>query len=114
GVVVEVSLPATPCKSTPVESKMVTLSGVPGTAKFARFKTLKNPARNCTLKFSEIRLIELFLNTEKSRFAVPGPIRMLRPALPRRLKHWGGVPKLGSHDGYKAGLAVGIAKHWSL
>ncbi len=37
------------------------------------------------------------MNTEKSRFASPGPVRMLRPALPRRLKHCGygtatGVP----------------------
>src|ERR1700730_6703251 len=126
GVVVEVSLPAIPCKSAPVESKMVTLSGVTGTAKFARFKILKNSARNCTVKFSEIRLIELFLNTEKSRFAVPGPIRMLRPALPRRLKHCGygtvtGLPA-ESVNGCGSQLAVqkailgaeGMAKHWSL
>ena len=72
---------------------MSVLLGLTGTEKFARFRTLKNSARNCTLKLSEIRLIGLFLNREKSRFDVPGPVRMLRPALPRRLKHCGkGTP----------------------
>jgi hypothetical protein len=79
--VVEVSKPA-PGTGTPVESNIVTLSGVTGTAKFARFRKLKNSARNCTVKSSEIGLMKLFLNTEKSRFYVPGPIKMLRPALP--------------------------------
>ena len=46
---------------------------IDGRAKFAWFKTLKNSARNCTLKLSEILLIELFLNTEKSRFDQPRP-----------------------------------------
>jgi hypothetical protein len=94
-VVVEVSKPATPV-GDPLESKMSVLSGAMGTAKLARFRMLKNSARNCTLKFSEILLIGLFLNTEKSRFESPGPVRMLRPALPLRLKHWGGAPKAGS------------------
>src|ERR1700730_3693650 len=65
-------------------------SGVTGTAKLARFSTLKASARNCTLKLSEILLIGLFLNTERSRLEVPGPIRMLRPLFPRRLKHASG------------------------
>src|ERR1700730_15524165 len=89
---VEVNKPATPVEA-PLESKMSVLSGVTGKAKFARFKMLKNSARNCTLKLSEILLIELFLNTEKSKFDVPGPVKILRPELPRRLKHWGKVPK---------------------
>src|ERR1700676_1246796 len=82
---------------------------------------LKNSARNCTLKFSEILLIELFLNTEKSRFDVPGPVKRLRPALPRRLKHWSeagstGPPKLGGAGSQLAAQnaalgAVGTEKH---
>src|ERR1700680_5266083 len=105
---------------------MVLLSGVTGTAKFARFKILKNSARNCTVKFSEIRLIELFLNTEKSRFTIPGPVKILRPALPRRLKHCGygtvtGLPfeslnGCGSQLAFQKSIfgADGIAKHWVL
>src|SRR6202022_2050248 len=64
--------------------------------------TLKNSARNCTLKPSEIFLIDRFLNTEKSKFVVPGPVKRLRPAFPRRLKqsrglalNWGAVGSLG-------------------
>jgi len=94
-VVVDVSNPAEPV-GTPVESNMSVLVGVTGTAKLAWFKILKNSARNCTLKVSEIFLIGLFLNTEKSSSERPGPVRMFRPALPRRLKHCGGVPKAGS------------------
>ena len=72
-------------------SKMsVRKRAIGGRAKFARFRTLKNSARNCTLKLSDILLIELFLNTEKSRFIRPGPERMFRPELPRRLKHCSG------------------------
>src|SRR6266478_1454034 len=83
----------------PVELKMsvVGLSPDPdGEAKLGRFKILKTSTRNCALKFSEIRLMKLFLNSEKSRFVRPGPTMMLRPALPRRLKHCGKVPSLGS------------------
>src|SRR5258708_1877240 len=99
---------------------------------------LKISMRNCTLKVSEIRFMRLFLNTEKSRLVLPGPIKMLRPALPRRLKHargeshgTGGVGGLvvaspgigvlrlggaGSQLAVKnASLgAVGTAKHWVL
>src|SRR5713226_5660944 len=60
--------------------------------------TLKNSARNCTLKLSEIFLIEWFLNTEKSRFDVPGPVNRLRPAVPRRLKHCGNGAATGGSD----------------
>src|ERR1700686_4749582 len=71
---------------------MSVLSGDVGTVKLARFRILKNSARNCTLKLSEILLTGLFLNSEKSKFERPGPVRMLRPELPLRLKHCGGVP----------------------
>src|SRR5215469_431489 len=56
---------------------------------------LKISMRNCTLKSSEIRLMWLFLNTEKSRLVIPGPMRMLRPELPRRLKHCGKEARTG-------------------
>src|SRR5205807_8059347 len=99
-------------------------------AKFARFRTLKNSARNCTLKLSEILLIELFLNSEKSRFIRPGLVKMLRPELPRRLKHcrgaalnggalgslgWalGGCGSQFAFQNAKSG-AVDTAKHWVL
>jgi hypothetical protein len=119
-VVVEVNNPAAPV-ADPVESNISVLSGVTGTAKFGRLRTLKNSARNCTLKLSEIFLTGVFLNIEKSRFDVPGPISMLRPALPRRLKHWSepagkGPPTVGGAGSQfaaqKAGVgAVGTAKH---
>src|SRR5712692_7725654 len=47
-------------------------------------------ARNWMLNVSEILLMWVFLNTEKSRFAIPGATRIFRPALPRRLKHANG------------------------
>jgi len=75
---------------------------------------LNNSARNCTLKFSEIRVTELFLNTEKSRFVSPGPIRMLRPALPRRLRHWksdGSPTALAPRRGSELHIGVGPAKN---
>src|SRR5437588_10341768 len=98
-----------------------------GGAKFGWFRMLKISIRNCTLKFSEIRLMRLFLNTEKSRLVMPGPFMILRPALPRRLKHCGNVARnvgaLGSFGWEFGGAgsqfavqnamsgAVGIAKH---
>src|SRR5216684_3770115 len=114
----------------PVESKISVLSGVTGTEKLAWFSTLKNSARNCTLKFSEILRTRLFLKIEKSRFVSPGPIRILRPALPRRLKHCGKTAGTGGSVGSlgwmlggnglqfafqkaKSG-ALGTAKHWVL
>ena len=93
---------------------MSELSGVVGGAKFAWFMMLKISARNCTLKFSEMRLMRLFLKTEKSRFVMPGPIKMFRPALPRRLKHCRLVvsPPVQLFAVQKAALgAVGMAKH---
>src|ERR1700730_6260869 len=121
-VVVEVSNPATPV-GAPVESKMSVLSGVTGTAKFAWFRMLKTSARNCTWKDSDILLTGMVLTNERSRFTVPGPVRMLRPALPRRLKHCGygtvtGLPS-ESVNGCGSQLAVqkailgadGTAKH---
>src|SRR5258707_593214 len=71
-----------------------------GTLKLAWFMMLKNSARNCRLKSSEILRIFMFLYTEKSRFIKPGPINLFLPELPRRLKHrrspeGSGPPKLG-------------------
>ena len=50
-----------------------------GVEKFARFKKLKNSARNCMRSLSEIGVS---LARERSRVARPGPVRMSRPALP--------------------------------
>src|SRR6516165_3415980 len=48
--------------------------------------TLNISMRNWMLKASEIFLTGMFLKTEKSRLVIPGPISVLRPELPRRLK----------------------------
>src|SRR5713101_9491263 len=120
--------PASGDSDAPVASKMSVLTSVAvsGGAKFAWLMILNISTRNCTLKFSEILLMWLFLNTEKSRLLIPGPIMMFRPALPRRLKHCGNVARTGgTPDGFwalgGAGLqfavqkamsgALGIAKH---
>src|ERR1700730_10669553 len=50
-----------------------------GVLKLARFSRLKSSARNCRLRPSRIRVS---LNVEKSQGASPGPMRVLRPALP--------------------------------
>src|SRR5712692_1701647 len=59
-----------------------------GTPKLARFKALKNSARNCRLELSEIFLIGKFLNTEKSRFLSDGPSMLFRPALPSKFEQY--------------------------
>src|SRR5258708_19413403 len=104
GMVVLTKVPAMPL-AAPVPSKMSLLpSPTCGGAKLAWFMMLKISIRNWTLKFSEIRFTRLFLNTEKSRFVIPGPIKMLRPALPRMLKHARGE----SHGmGGTGGVALG-------
>src|SRR6267378_3505653 len=56
-------------------------------AKLVRFKILKNSARNCRLKVSEMLGMRLFLNTEKSTLNNPGPMIVLRPMLPRMFAH---------------------------
>src|SRR5947209_18480131 len=66
---------------------MFVLSGVTGSAKLARLNRLKISARNCTLKFSEILRIGLFLKNERSRFTRPGPGMMFRPEFPLKFKH---------------------------
>src|SRR6266478_8877810 len=122
-VVVEVINPALSLRA-PVSSKISVSSGFTGSAKFARLRTLKISARNCTLKFSEILRMALFLKNERSRFTRPGPGMMFRPAFPLKFKHWKSVesptalsPKRASelHIGVgpvknDAG-AVGTAKH---
>ena len=67
--------PAVLAGADPADEK-TTAFGVP---KLARFKILKNSARNCARSFSEIAV---FLATEKSVVARPGPVSTLRPALP--------------------------------
>src|SRR5713226_10133974 len=65
-----------------------------GEEKFARLNTLKNSARNWTLKFSEMLRTGLFLKREKSKFDSPGPITALRPRLPRRFAQVPAMPGL--------------------
>src|SRR5690242_15937488 len=123
GIVVLVSRPAPPL-NVPSDKKISELSGTVGGAKLGWFRMLKISARNCTLKFSDMRLMRLFLKTEKSKFVMPGPIKMFRPALPRRLKHLrspagSGPPKVGGAGSQFAvqkaiSGAVGTAKHWVL
>src|SRR5437868_5020515 len=50
-----------------------------GSLKLAWFRTLKSSARNWNCFDSAI---DMFLNSEKSQFAYPGPSAILRPALP--------------------------------
>src|ERR1700680_2247663 len=79
------------------------------------FKILKNSARNCTLKVSDIRAMGLFLNAEKSRSNSPGPVRMFLPAFPRRLKHSGkGTPGGGTPGGLGSQLACQKASEGAL
>jgi hypothetical protein len=85
--VVEIRFPADGF-AAPVESNISVLLGNGGGAKFALFNILKTSARNCALNVSEIFLMYVFLINEKSKLETPGPMSMLRPALPRRLKHW--------------------------
>src|SRR5260370_41068607 len=108
-------LPRSGDRDTPVASKMSVLASVAvsGGAKFAWLRILNISTRNCTLKFSEILLMWLFLNTEKSRLVIPGPIMMFRPAFPRRLKHCSEMespPRQFAFQNARFG-AVGMAKH---
>src|SRR5207245_10458539 len=83
---------------------------------------LKNSARNCTLALSEIFLTAKFLYTEKSRLTSPGPVVLLRPALPRSFEQVPGksgiasvrFPTNGRHCEAIAGVAVGSVKHRGL
>src|SRR5579862_1856007 len=54
--------------------------------RFTRLKTLKNSVRNCTFapSFPMNHGILMFLITEKSVLAYPGPWKVLRPRLPSK------------------------------
>src|SRR5512137_1045172 len=56
---------------------------------------LKNSARNWTLKLSEIFGTLVSLITEKSISTNPGPMTVLRPRFPNRLKHVRGEAPAG-------------------
>src|SRR5580704_7112784 len=90
GIVVRTRAPAVPAEGAsdvPFGAKISVLpSPGPGGAKLGWFMILNISKRNWMLKSSEILVMRLFLNTEKSRLVTPGPIRTLRPELPRRLK----------------------------
>src|SRR6266404_171355 len=59
---------------------------VEGGAKLVRFAMLKNSARNWILKFSPSFLMWLSLVKDRSMLINPGPMTVLRPRLPIRLK----------------------------
>ena len=67
---------------------------------------LKNSARNCTLKLSEIFLTGKFLITEKSRLYNAGPMILLRPALPKRFEQLPGTVEKGTHRAAIAGYRL--------
>src|SRR5262249_34749967 len=69
-----------------------------GRPKFGWFRILKNSARNCTLKASEILL---FLVTLKSRFLKLGPSKRFRAALP-----W--VPTAGCVNAFTSNHKFGV------
>src|SRR2546426_1986470 len=71
---------------------------------------LKNSARNCTLKLSEIFGTAKSLYNERSRLASPGPLILLRPALPRRFAQLPATPEKGTHCDAIAGVAMGTLK----
>src|SRR5712692_8130503 len=88
---------------------------------------LKNSARNCTLKVSEILGTWVFLNTEKSTVLSPGPYKLFRPGLPTRFAQVPAIPGLPAglaalgvrapkdpHWAAIAGVASGRAKHCAL
>src|ERR1700676_369235 len=109
-MVVRTKAPAVPPpagdREEPVPSKMSVLpSPGPGGAKLAWLRMLNISTRNWTLKVSDILCTLKFLNTEKSRLVMPGPVRMFRPAFPRRLKHCGNTAATGIGFGLDA---VGI------
>src|SRR6266851_4124017 len=81
------SINPAPATGAPDPSKIILLSV--GGLKLGRLRILKNSVRNCTLKVSEILLIGLFLNNDMSKVARPGPIRVFRPELTRRLGGFG-------------------------
>src|ERR1700731_658173 len=82
------SIKPAPGTGFPLPSKRVLLSV--GGMKLERLKILKASARNCTLKLSEILFTGLFLNSDMSNSARPGPIRTFLPLAVSRL---GGVGK---------------------
>src|SRR5689334_6437307 len=79
-----------------------------GGAKLARFSALKNSARNCRLKLSEILGIWLFFTMEKSISAKPGPITELRARLPRMFGQKPGTPMNAARAVSQYGVFVAV------
>jgi hypothetical protein len=79
---------------------------------------LKNSARNCTLKLSEIFLTAKFLYSEKSRLTSPVQQCYCGPHCPKRFEqvpgNWGlasvPFPTKGTHCEAIAGVALGSVK----
>src|ERR1700739_288065 len=62
-----------------------------GGERLTRLVQLKHSIRNCTSEDSEILLMGMVLNKEKSSATSPGPMSVLRPALPYWVLGFGGV-----------------------
>src|ERR1700682_4617962 len=62
-----------------------------GGERLTRLVQLKHSIRNCTSEDSEIFLRGMVLNKEKSNAISPGPMSVLRPALPYWVLGFGGV-----------------------
>src|SRR4051812_33840810 len=75
---------------------------VPGSPKFARFSRLYNSARNCRDPASPSIRSLVSLVTVKSKFATPGPIRVLRPTFPCQVPD--GMPGLHGNCAVGVGL----------
>src|SRR3974377_1304285 len=82
---------APPVKGEPSAAKISVLPSPDwGGAKFGWLMMLNISTRNWILKTSEIFFTGIFLKTEKSRLAIPGPMTLFRPELPLKLKHTSG------------------------
>jgi len=75
-VVVDFNAPACHCQGGSTCTfviENIRIVGIYGQRKVCAIRTLKISARNCTLKFSEILRMGLFLKNERSRFTSPLP-----------------------------------------
>src|SRR5688500_6734569 len=75
-----------PLASALMSPKLATPRFWLGRAKFAWLRKFSASARSCTRWFS---LIEMFFNNDTSEMIAPGPMVMVRPALPN--VYWAGA-----------------------
>ncbi len=65
-----------------------------GAAKFVWFRMLKNSARSCSRKPSEMAVMGMFLYAAKSRLNKLGPVAMFLVEFPNRVSGLGKVKQL--------------------